>query len=139
MHISEFIRSNFNDLAAAVGWSPENLIIERFGLDYVFIEELGLTWIDNLETGSGKSLDDPAHRDHAEPCVQNYLKQFRARKCEANALVTRPVEGRALCRRAILRHVDRMAFRAYERRLAEAREEFRLEVRRQIDAGGFEP
>jgi hypothetical protein len=113
--------------------------IERFGLDYDFIEELGLTWIDNLEADSGKSLADPTHRDHAKPYVQNYLGQFGARKCEANALVTRPVEGRSLCRQAILRHVDRAAFSAYERRLAEAREEFRLEIWRKIEAGGFEP
>jgi hypothetical protein len=43
LHISEFIRSNFADLTGAVGWSPEPLIIERFGLDYDFIVAQGLT------------------------------------------------------------------------------------------------
>jgi hypothetical protein len=61
LRISEFIRSNFNDLTGAVGWSPDNLIIERFGLDYNFIRAQGLTWIDNLETSSGKfPLNNPS-------------------------------------------------------------------------------
>jgi hypothetical protein len=54
LQISGFLRSNFNDMAGAVGWSPGNLTIDRFGLDYEFIEEQGLTWIDNLETSNGK-------------------------------------------------------------------------------------
>ena len=45
LQISGFIHSNFNDLTGAVGWSPDNLIIERFGLDYDFIIAQGLTWI----------------------------------------------------------------------------------------------
>src|SRR5262249_39451004 len=30
LHISEFLRSNMEELADAVGWRPDNLIIERF-------------------------------------------------------------------------------------------------------------
>jgi hypothetical protein len=66
LHISGFIRSNLADMARAVGWSPDNLIIDRFGLNFDFIERNGLTWIDNLETGGkGKCnrLDDPNHPD----------------------------------------------------------------------------
>jgi hypothetical protein len=47
LHINKFLRSNLEELARAVGWSPDNLIIERFGLDYDFIEREQLTWIDN--------------------------------------------------------------------------------------------
>jgi hypothetical protein len=78
LNISEFLRSNLNDLARAVNWRPNKLIIERFGLNYDFIEAQRLTWIDNL------------HPDHNKPYVENYLKQFGARKVEANALVLRP-------------------------------------------------
>src|SRR5262249_47821811 len=105
LHISEFLRSNMEELADAVGWRPDNLIIERFGLNADFIEEQGLTWIDNLETGSGGRLDDPRHPDHGKSYVQSYLARFGARKVEANALVVRPEAGRELCRQAILRHV----------------------------------
>jgi hypothetical protein len=50
LQISNFLRSNLEDLARAVGWSPRNLVIDRFGLDYDFIESEGLTWIENLAT-----------------------------------------------------------------------------------------
>jgi hypothetical protein len=136
LQISGFLRSNFDDLTGAVGWSPQHLIIERFGLDYDFIVAQGLTWIENLETGSGKfPLDNPRHPDHFKPYVQSYMRQFGARKCEANALVTRPAAGRELCRRAILRHIDVDAIREYREWLAEAREELRLEIRRWLDEG----
>ncbi len=64
LQISGFLRKNFADLADAVGWHPDNLIIDRFGLNYDFIQEHNLTWIDNLETGSGQRLDDQNHPDH---------------------------------------------------------------------------
>ncbi len=47
LNISDFLRSNFADLKRAVGWSPDRLIIDRFGLNDDFIEAQGLTWIDN--------------------------------------------------------------------------------------------
>jgi hypothetical protein len=72
LHISEYLRSNLQDLAGAVGWAPDNLTIERFGLNHEFIVENNLTWIDNLMTASGKlPLDDPRHPDHHKPYVQS--------------------------------------------------------------------
>jgi hypothetical protein len=53
--ISESMRKNLDDLSNAVGWSPDGLIVERFGLNVDFIEANDLTWIDNLET-SGWNL-----------------------------------------------------------------------------------
>ena len=47
------MRKNLEDLSGAVGWTPENLVIIRFGLDADFIDRHRLTWIDNLETSSG--------------------------------------------------------------------------------------
>src|SRR5262249_46479388 len=63
LHISSFLKSNFADLENAVGWSPKNLIIDRFGLNHDFIEQNSLVWIDNLKTGNPKQppLDDPRH------------------------------------------------------------------------------
>jgi hypothetical protein len=74
LQISDCLYANFAELERAVGWSPRNLIIARFGFDYDFIEANGLTWIDNLETSSGKSLADPRHCDHRKPYVQEYLR-----------------------------------------------------------------
>jgi hypothetical protein len=126
--ISERLIENLRELSGAVGWEPDNLIIERFGLNFDFIERLGLTWVDNLLTASGKDLADARHPDHFKPWVQDYIRQFGARKLEANALVTAPVEGRALCRRAILRYFDQDAERARQERNAEARHELAVAV-----------
>jgi hypothetical protein len=113
-------------MANAVGWHPHNLIIDRFGLDYDFIEKIGLVWINNLETGSGKSLADPQHKDHKKNYVQNYLKQFGARKVEANALIVQPEEGRNLCLRAILKYLPASAPEDYEQRLKPLRKTLRV-------------
>jgi hypothetical protein len=135
LHISEELRSNLAALTRAVGYDPASLIIERCGLNYDFIEANGLTWIDNLETGSGGRLDDPQHRDHYRPYVQDYPKRFGVRKVEANALVTRPSEGRQLCRQAILKYVNERDLDDYGQKVAAAREELRLAVRRLMDGG----
>jgi hypothetical protein len=99
--ISSELMGNIQELSKAVVWNPQNLIIDRFGLNADFIAANTLSWIDNLETGSGDRLDDPKHKHHNAEYVQSYLKKFGIRKCEANALVTRPEAGRQLCENAI--------------------------------------
>jgi hypothetical protein len=128
LQISDFIRSNMADLARAVGWAPKYLTIDRFGLDANFIDQHGLMWIDNLETSSGKSLADPGHPDHRKPYVQDYLRKFRPRKCEANALVINPLAGRNLCRQAILRYIPEGALMDYGAKLAAVRRELKAAV-----------
>jgi hypothetical protein len=98
------------------------LEIDRFGLNADFIAEHNLTWIDNLETGSGRSLADPKHKDHRSDYVQRYLKRFGERKVEANALVVRPEAGRNLCRQAILKYLPADAPDQYEEDLEPHRE-----------------
>ena len=75
-NISDFIKSNLNDLQGAVGWSPENLKVDRFGLNAAFIRSHRLSWIDNLKRQVGDDLDNPRHPDHYKPYVQDYIKQF---------------------------------------------------------------
>ena len=135
LRISEFIRSNLDDLKEIVwedgtdGYDPEDLIIKRFGLNYDFIVSNSLTWIDNLITGSGKNLASPTHPNYLMIYVQDYLRDIGERKCEANALVVRPEEGRQLCREAVEGYLGPDAlgrFRekrvAVERRVADFRE-----------------
>jgi hypothetical protein len=128
LQISSFLRSNMQDLAEAVGWDPRNLIIDRFGLNYDFIIDQGLTWIPNLKTSGKYSLDDPRHREHKQAYVQNYLRSYGVRKVEANALVTRPEAGRELCRAAINRYVPETAPEEYRRAIAPHREQLRQTV-----------
>jgi hypothetical protein len=129
LHISDYLRSNFEDMSRAVDWSPEDLVIDRFGLNYDFIEQQGLTWIENLITAKGEyPLNDKRHPDHYKPYVQNYLREYGVRKVEANALVTRPEAGRELCRQAILKYVPASAPRRYQKKLMPMRAELRREL-----------
>ena len=108
---------NLLELRNSVGWNPEKLIIDRFGLNYDFIQDAGLTWIENLITSSKKNLADPNHPDHRKPYVQDYLRLYGVKKCEANALVTRPELGRQLCFDAILKYVSEEAMEEYEKEI----------------------
>jgi hypothetical protein len=135
LNISDFIRSNLNDIGGAVGWYPDNLKIVRFGLNADFIERNRLTWIDNLETASGGRLDDPRHHDHDKSYVQSYLQQFGVRKVEANALVVRPEAGREMCRQTILQYVPADAIDRYQETLQPFREQLRDEIMRRLAEG----
>jgi hypothetical protein len=142
--ISNSIRSNLHDMAGAVarelGVSKDEIemmvaeiIIDRFGLNAYFIDQLGLTWIDNLETSSGQNLADMRHRDHYKPYVQDYIGRFGVRKCEAKALVVQPVQGRLLCRDAILRYLPLREPRRYRLSLRQPRAELRLAIRQRFN------
>ncbi len=132
LRITDKMRSNLEDLSRQVGWRPDKLTIHRFGLNADFIDRHGLTWIDNLETSSGARLDDPTHRDHNKAYVQDYIREFGIRKCEANALVVEPEIGRRLCRDAILQYVPADAVERYERKLAGVRELVRRALRQRL-------
>jgi hypothetical protein len=105
--ISDTLRKNLDDVKDIVwrdgteGYDPADLEIERFGLNYDFIQANKLTWIDNLITGSGMNLDDPKHPNYKLPYLINYKKQFGVRKCEANAIVVIPQAARKLMRETI--------------------------------------
>ena len=105
--ISDKIKKNMRDMFGAVRWSPDDLVIDRFGLNYDFIERHDLTWIDGLMTGGGKDLANARHPDHKKPYVQDYLAKFGTRKVEANALVVNPDAGRELCRETIAKYIYR--------------------------------
>ena len=130
LNICDLYLAHFEELAEAVGWSPKNLTIKRFGLNYDFIERHKLTWIDGLLTGSGKDLGDPCHSQHKAGYVQSYIKRYGKRKVEANALVVRPEEGRRLCREAIEQYLSLDAVEHYEARLERERERARPPCRR---------
>lgn len=132
IHISDTMRKNLADLSGTwsnsegeMNWSPDNLIIDRFGLNYDFIIKQGLSWVENLITGSNKDLADPKVREHHKKYVQDYLKQFGARKVEANALVTRIDAGRDLCEQVILRYFDIDTLKAHNEILKAERDKVR--------------
>jgi hypothetical protein len=128
LRISDTIRKNLFDLKEVFwsdgtqGYDPTNLEIHRFGLNYDFIIENNYTWIDNLITGSGAELAKmdasgnivagikvngknagQAHQNFDMSYLQNYIKEFGVRKCEANAIVTTPDKADGLVRDEIER------------------------------------
>ena len=130
LRITDHARKNLYDIQNIVwedgttGYDPENLIINRFGLNYDFILHHNLTWIDNLITGSGKNLASPRHKNFKMPYVQEYLKTVGIRKCEANAIVKSPATGRALCRAAIESYLGTDARDRFQKRRDKIDEEF---------------
>jgi hypothetical protein len=133
VRITDHIRSNLADLTKQVGWSPDNLIIDRFGIDIDFIRRHRVSWINNLHTSKGTyPLDDPRHNDHAKNYVQDFLRKYGARKVEATALVLPRLvpHARALCRRAILKYLSAEAPEQYQSSLELPRRKLRAEIKR---------
>jgi len=129
LRISDFLKKNLYDLRNIMwsdgteGYDPRNLIIDRFGLNFDFIEANNLTWIDNLITASGKNLASPTHPNYHLPYVQDYLAEYGARKCEANAIVPIPDIARALCRESIERYLGADALDRFEAKRQRIRDE----------------
>lgn len=153
LRISEFIQSNLESLKDIVwgddeeGYDPEGLIIKRFGLEYDFIESNHLTWIDNLFTGSGGELarivdgkivagltkQGRPHKNFKMNYLQEYLKKYGVRKCEANAIVPMPKEAKILVESVIIGYLGRNA----DRRFRDKREKVNKTVRDFRDKTGL--
>lgn len=116
LEISNRLLKNLKEIQKGTRWNPRNLIIDRFGLNFDFIEKLHLTWIDNLITSSGREPD------RNNPIVKRYTEKFGERKCEANALVVRPKEAEELCRMTIEKYLGSNALERFEAKRERVRE-----------------
>jgi len=125
--ISDYMRKNLADLYLATNYDSSNIIIDRFGLNYDFIEEHNLTWIDNLISGSGK------RPDYNDPIVAEYIEQYGERKCEANALVVNPNAAIKLCVDVIEKYLGEDAIDRFK----EKRETIRNEINDYIESTGL--
>jgi hypothetical protein len=139
LRISDAIRKNLADMSHAVvnsrplNWSPDNLIIDRFGIDKDFIRQHRMSWIENLRTSRGEyALDDRRHPDHKLGYVQDYLAEYGARKVEATAMVVPRIvpHARALCRKAILKYLRANAPDQYASSLELPRKRVKAEIKR---------
>jgi hypothetical protein len=100
------IEPSAGQLSSDAGLLPLRHFDERIGLTRAFAD----------------TLDDPRHRDHKKACVQDYLKEYGKRKVEANALVTRPDQARALCLAAIRKYVSLSGVERHRKWLAREQE-----------------
>jgi len=108
LKISRIFRKNLRDCERGTGWSPEELVIDRFGLNEEDIEKYGLMWIDNLRTSSGRTSRDAS-----------YINTYGYRKCESNALFKNDEtlrDGEEICRRAIEKYYGEDALERFRRK-----------------------
>jgi hypothetical protein len=107
LHIVDGLKRTIMSCANIKGldWMWPEFEVVTVGLTEDQIDALDLMKIDNLETGGGRDLSDPRHPDHFKPYVQDYLARFGVWKCEANALVGKPPQARALLEDAINRFI----------------------------------
>jgi len=134
LHISDSYYNMLAELSKAVGWGPDNLIIDRFGLNEEFIKKAKLSWIPNLITGAKKEkgkindLADPRHPDHDKPYVQNYIKAFGVKKVESNAIVVAKEQGKKLCLNAIKKYISEDTVREYRQIISTYQNEVKNKV-----------
>lgn len=133
LRISDVMRENLDQIkdirwsSGRSGYDPSNLIIDRIGLNFDFIEQNGLMWIDNLITGNKSkdmSLADPRHPNFKLPYVQDYLRKVGVRKCEANAIVTRPGAAVSLITEAIQKYLGEDALARFSKKEKAVKKEY---------------
>jgi hypothetical protein len=119
LSITDSFKSNCEELLPALGMDelPDMTFI-RIGLNKQEIDGLGLIWIEGLETSSGKDLAKPSHPQFKTKPVQDYLKTFGARKCEANALLKNPKAAVAIMENAIQAYVTGEDFERYHAQIS---------------------
>lgn len=113
-------------------WDYPEFEVVNIGLTEGQVEALNLMKIENLETGGGRDLSDPAHPDHGKAYVQDYIRRFGVWKCEANALVGHPREARGLLEEVINRFIPAGHPRHVEEANASAKAQVRTEVARLV-------
>jgi len=121
--ISLVTKKNFIDYSLFTGWNPKNLIVERIGLNYNFIQENNLSWVDGLETGSGRDMANPKHPSYKTYKVEEYIKKYGARKCESNAVVIVPELGRKLLIDAIHKYIGADCYQKFGEKILDRRQE----------------
>jgi len=135
IHIAESLKKNLQDCGNIrdVKWDADPVRVIRAGLTRQQIDDHGLTWIDNLQTSSGKDLSKPSHSDHFKDYVQTYLADHGPQKVEANALAANPGAARAIIEAAINRFIDPDDLDRFQERLVPHREAAADALRRLIE------
>ena len=107
------------------GYRPAHVNVHRIGLSEDQIEQQDMAWVNNLITGTGKNLANPAHGDHDKPYVQDWLRKVGERKVEANALMKEPAHGRQLFRDVVHSYLGESPKTEYQSELDRQRETIR--------------
>jgi hypothetical protein len=122
LKISKTFMKMLRDCEGGTGWSPDGLIIDRFGLNKEDIDRYNLTWIENLRSSSGRN-PNWKRRD-----VQEYVRKFGVRKCESNALFKNDetlTAGEEICRRAIEKYYGEDTLERFKRKEQSSKQKLR--------------
>lgn len=117
LKITDTFRKNLRDCERGTGWSPDTLIIERFGLNKDDIDRHNLTWIENLKTSSGRESTD-----------YDYIQKYGKRKCESNALFKNDETlraGEGICRNAIQGYYGKDARERFRKKEESSKQKFK--------------
>lgn len=130
--IADKLKENLKKLENATGWNPDNLIVDKFGLTFKFIEDNKLLWIDNLITGGGRNVGKIYKRYKAgdkKARIFDYeikhIEKYGARKCEANAVLTVRKVAQADCEATIQKYLGDNPFEVYDEKVDKSREKVR--------------
>lgn len=123
VYISDNLRSNMEDLAEAAipdgeggyvtNFNLDPVTIDRFALNKETIDDLGLTWINNLKTGSGKDMAKSSHSSYEKYNVPEWLDTIGERKVEANALLKETQAAKDLFQETIEKYLGDDPFEEY--------------------------
>ena len=129
LKIAETFKKNIKDLEKATKWSPENLIIDHFGLTFDFIDKNSILWIDNLITGGKRNLGNLYNQyKSGKKNVKiydyeiAYIDKYGVNKCEANAIL--PIKKIAInqCEEVIQKYLGNNPFEIYDKKIKENQE-----------------
>jgi len=128
--IAETLKKNIIDLEKATKWSPDNLIIDHFGLTIDFIKENDILWINNLITGGKRDLGK-LYKQYKEGKEKvklydyeiAYIEKYGIQKCEANAII--PLRNIAIkdCENTIQKYLGNNPFEVYDKKIKECQKE----------------
>lgn len=132
--ISKVLKGDFEELSTFTGWEPVNLKIERIGLDYKFIQQNNLTWVENLKTASGKDMTSSTHETWQKNKyrIHEYIAKYGKRKCEANSIVVAPELGREMLQDVIDKWLGKDAYENYEEHLEAGQERAKELIKERI-------
>lgn len=110
-YIAEKLNKNIDDIKLATGFDSSEIEIDHFGLNFDFIEQNNLLWIQGLETASGKQANEKLEY------VRDYVAKYGRRKCEANAILKIRSISEKFCEDAILKYLDKEGIEEYKKNL----------------------
>lgn len=117
LKMSETFRKHLKKMQDATGYNPDDLIIERFGLNKEQIDKFKLSWVNNLKTSSGKEAKETKD-------VLEYIEVYGRKKCEMESLYKDDETTRAaeqICREAIEKYLGKDAVERFRKKVDESK------------------